>query len=251
MSRYYELLTQIERDMGEADHRTRAGVDRPVAEPVAEPVIESVPRPVGAVGSGQEMSRLVQSLFLSSNGSGPRRVVFCGVNGEGGSSFVCADAGRILAAKSSLPICLIDANVRSSGLSDIFGVKTTSTSGKAASVRGRCVQVGDNLWLAGTTVLGGSNGELLPVNELKELLAQLADEFEYLLIDVAGVNVCGDAVVLGQATDALILVIEADRTRRLSARKAKEALDGAGVRLLGTILHNRSFPIPESLYKRL
>ena len=31
----------------------------------------------------------------------------------------------------------------------------------------------------------------------------------------------------------------------------KETLDAAGVRLLGTVLNNRSFPIPERLYKRL
>jgi Mrp family chromosome partitioning ATPase len=77
------------------------------------------------------------------------------------------------------------------------------------------------------------------------------DEFEYMLIDAPGTSVCGDAQLLGLVADAAILVIEANSTRRLTARKAKETLDAAGVRLLGTILHNRSFPIPEGLYKRL
>jgi Mrp family chromosome partitioning ATPase len=56
---------------------------------------------------------------------------------------------------------------------------------------------------------------------------------------------------LGQVADAAILVIEANSTRRLTARNAKETFDAAGVRLLGTVLHNRSFPIPEKLYRRL
>jgi len=46
-------------------------------------------------------------------------------------------------------------------------------------------------------------------------------------------------------------VIEANRTRRLTARKAKETLDAAGVRLLGTVLNNRTFAIPEAIYRKL
>ena len=79
----------------------------------------------------------------------------------------------------------------------------------------------------------------------------MRDEFEYMLIDAPGTNVCGDAQLLSQVADAAILVIEANITRRLTARKAKESFEAAGVRLLGTVLHNRSFPIPEKLYRRL
>jgi Mrp family chromosome partitioning ATPase len=89
------------------------------------------------------------------------------------------------------------------------------------------------------------------VDELKERLAQLRDVFDYVLIDAPGTNVCGDAQLLGQVVDAAILVIEANTTRRLTARRAKDALDAAGVRILGAVLHDRTFPIPERLYKRL
>jgi Mrp family chromosome partitioning ATPase len=72
-----------------------------------------------------------------------------------------------------------------------------------------------------------------------------------MLIDAPGTSVCGDAQLLSLVADAAILVIEANSTRRLTARKAKESLDAAGVRLLGTVLNNRSFPIPEKLYRKL
>jgi len=92
---------------------------------------------------------------------------------------------------------------------------------------------------------------LLPPDELRKRLEQLRDMFEYMLIDAPGTSVCGDAQLLGQVADAAILVIEASSTRRMTARRAKETLEAGGVRLLGTVLNNRSFPIPESLYKRL
>ena len=72
-----------------------------------------------------------------------------------------------------------------------------------------------------------------------------------MLIDAPGTNVCEDASKLAQLAGAAVLVIDANRTRRITARKAMEALEASRVRLLGTVLHNRSFPIPERLYKWL
>lgn len=244
MSRNFELLTQIENEVGTMDHRIPTAAYRAVVKPVASDDASDI--------VGEEMLRLVQSIFLSTNGSAPRKVVFCGVDSENGSSSVCASAGRTLAATSSGAVCLVDANLRSPRLSGIFGVDATIPfPDKSASVREQCVQIGGNLWLAGADLLSDDRGSLVSVAELKQILAQLRSVFEYVLIDAPGTIVCGDAAILGQVADAAVLVIEANSTRRLSARKAKEALDAAGVRLLGTVLHNRSFPIPETLYNWL
>jgi Mrp family chromosome partitioning ATPase len=51
--------------------------------------------------------------------------------------------------------------------------------------------------------------------------------------------------------DGVVLVLEANSTRRVTAKKAKQALEAANVRILGTVLNNRTFPIPEGLYRRL
>jgi receptor protein-tyrosine kinase len=247
MSHNFELMTQLEIEAGATDNRTPAATDRAAAMAVV-PILSSRT----GDSSGEEMVRLVQRIFLSANGSAPRQVVLCGVDDDNGSSSVCAKAGRTLAANSSRPVCLVDANVRSPRLSGMFGVEGMNPfSGPSASLREKCVKIGGNLWLAGPNILADNSRVLLPPVQLKERLSQLRDEFEYMLIDAPGTSVCGDAQLLGLVADAAILVIEANSTRRLTARKAKESLDAAGVRLLGTILHNRSFPIPERLYKRL
>ena len=241
MSHNFELLMQIETEPAAKGDHPAAEASRPVAKLLA-------PTDVG----GKEMLRLVQSVFLSANGSAPRQVVFCGVDAENGSSSVCASAGRTLAANSSRSVCLVDANVRSPRLSSIFRVGTTIPFlGKSTSVRELCVQISGNLWLAGTDMLVDDRGVLVSVDEVRHLLAELRGAFDYVLIDAPGTGVCGDAAILSQVADAAVLVIEANCTRRHTARKAKEALDAAGVRLLGTVLHNRLFPIPEGLYRRL
>ncbi len=247
MSRNFELMTQLELEADVTDRPSADAADRAAVMDVV-PILSSY----AGNASGEEMLRLIQRIFLSANGNAPRQVVLCGVDGENSSSSVCAMAGRTLAANSSRPVCVVDANVRSPRLSGMFGVEGKNPfSGPSAPLRDQCVKVGGNLWLAGPNILADNSRVLLPPDQLKERLAQLRETFEYMLIDAPGTSVCGDAQLLGLVADAAILVIEANSTRRLTARNAKETLDAAGVRLLGTVLHNRSFPIPERLYKRL
>jgi Mrp family chromosome partitioning ATPase len=89
----------------------------------------------------------------------------------------------------------------------------------------------------------------LPAAELKQLLKHLRDTFEYVLIDAPAAGLSGDAAVLGLIADAAILVVEANSTRRLTARRTKDTLEALGVRLLGTVLRNRSFPLPKRIFK--
>lgn len=249
MSHNFELLPQLEREQQLEFNTLRSRV--PAHPSIVKEVVPMLANRAGDA-RGEEMLRLVQSAFLSTNGSAPRQVVICGVDGVNESSAICANTGRTLAANSSQQVCLIDANVRTPHLSGMFGVdKMTSFSTKTVSAREHCLQIENNLWLAGPSLLADNSRVLLPVHELKERLAQLRDVFEYVIIDAPGTSVCGDAQLLGQVVDAAILVIEANRTRRLTVRRAKDTLDAAGVVVLGTVLHNRTFPIPEGLYKRL
>ena len=246
MSRNFDLLAEIEREResGSGNGRVYISDDRSAVKDTF---------PTSDEGSDAlEMFRLVRSIFLPNTGDAPRQVVFLGVDIDSGSSSVCAQAGRILAGNTSKPVCVVDANVRSSRLSQIFELdKTVPFAGKSASVRERCVQISGNLWLAGTDLMSDGRGSLLPIEELKHRLSQLEEAFEYLLIDAPGIQVSTDAELLAYVADAAILVIEANKTRRTAAGKAKEVLDAAGVRLLGTVLNNRTFPIPEKVYKFL
>ena len=56
---------------------------------------------------------------------------------------------------------------------------------------------------------------------------------------------------MAQLADGIILVLSAQRTRLATARRIKEVLDAAQARILGTVLCDRVFPIPEKLYQRL
>jgi len=58
-------------------------------------------------------------------------------------------------------------------------------------------------------------------------------------------------MALGQAAEGVILVLKANSSRRDVARKAVQDLKNAGVRILGAVLNQRTFPIPQALYDKL
>lgn len=245
MSRNFDLLTEIERErqVGPVVDPTRVATDRSAA-PVGKPADSAVARP--------EIVQLVRRFFLATGKENLRQVLFCGVESENGSSSICASVGRTLASVSSKSVCLVDGNIVSANLSRILGVETAVLpSRKFTSTEERCVQVGANLWLAGSHLITRGQSSLLPVEDLKQCLTELDQAFDYLLIDAPGIRDSSDAELLGQFAEAAILVVEADKTRRTDTAKARESLDLAGIQLLGTILNNWSFPMPEKLYKVL
>jgi receptor protein-tyrosine kinase len=86
---------------------------------------------------------------------------------------------------------------------------------------------------------------------MRVMIKDLRDEFEHVVINAPPVGLYSDAALLGQNADGLVLVLEANSTRRVAARKAKLALEASNVLVLGTVLNNRTFPIPEKIYRLL
>jgi Mrp family chromosome partitioning ATPase len=242
MSRNFELLKQLEIEVDQAS---------PLRNETSSTPGKQISPADAARIFGAESVRLVQTVFLSTTQRSARRVVFCGVDDENGSSSVCANAAKALSAITDKSVCLVDADVRLQCLSSIFGIHRPVSFPSSASIREGCVHVEGNLWLAQGDLLVNDAGALLTAVELRHRFAQLSDAFHYLLVDAPAVGVSREAALIGEIVGATILVIEANSTRRQTARKAKDSLEASGVRLLGTVLRNRSFPIPEGLYKRL
>ena len=82
-------------------------------------------------------------------------------------------------------------------------------------------------------------------------LVELRNEFEYSVIHGPAAGISSEAALLGELADGIILVLGANSTRRATARKIKDTLEATRSRILGTVLSERTFPIPERIYRRL
>lgn len=82
-------------------------------------------------------------------------------------------------------------------------------------------------------------------------LQTLRYSFDFVLLDCPSLKESGDAALFAQAADGVVVVVEADRTRKEQVRSTLNTIEMAEGNLLGCVLNKRQYPIPEWLYQRL
>lgn len=243
MSRNFELL------QGEGTQELLSELFAPAATEEGAREI----RGESTIRHSPEIVKLVHALFLSGRPNAQRKVLFCGFEEADASGELCVRAAEVLARAVTAPVGVVDAKILSPSLHRYFSLDGPSAwmDDELSSGLFRSRQVSNNLWFIAPDSLRGL-GEAAPGTEqLRSSLRELGKRFEYLLIAGESIGREADAAVLGPATDGVVLVLEAIKTRRMSAVRAKQALETAGVPLLGTVLNNRTFPIPDILYRKL
>jgi protein-tyrosine kinase len=200
-----------------------------------------------------EISKLVQNLFLMQEV--PRRVVFSGAESGCGCSWMCAHAAEVLASQGRGSVCVVDCNLRSPGLHKQFGTENHLGFSDAVlgsePIRQYARRLSRNLWLMSAGTENKGTQVVLGSERMRSRLAELNATFDYVLIDAAPMNTSNEAILLGGCSDGVVLVLKAHSSRRESAQKVLQQLHASNVRALGAVLNQRTFPIPESLYKRL
>ena len=84
-----------------------------------------------------------------------------------------------------------------------------------------------NLWLLSAGDGAHETPGLLNSEALKVRLQELRAEFDYVLVDAPALNLYSDAVALGRTADGVVVVLQADSTRRESALKGLQVLRDA------------------------
>jgi len=259
MSRNFELLQNLgrEREMFEAPVESNVTtVEEPVVKAAPVPV---EPQPLQLKMDGtqrDEMFKLVQRVFMAPGAGRGRMVVVSAMEAGNGCSWICARMAEVLASQVSGTVCVVDANLRSPGLHREFNVPNhyglTDALQVAEPIRRFVTSLSrPNLWLlsCGAEVEGMQS--MLSSDRMRALLPELQREFDYVLIDAPPIESGDDSVVLGRGAEGIVLVLRANTSRRESARKAVQNLEGANVRVLGAVLNRRTFPVPESIYRKL
>lgn len=204
----------------------------------------------------EESLKLVQRLFLTPEQTPPKAVVFAAIDSGNGCTRLCAITAQLLAENVGGSVCLVEGNFRTPSLPDLFGVDNhhglADSLRQEGAIRGFAKQAGrENVWLLSSGSLGRDSASLLNCDRMKERIAELRSTFDYLLIDAPPLNSCADAMVFGRLADGIVLVLEANATRREAALRVMESLQATRIPVLGAVLNKRTFPIPSALYKRL
>jgi cellulose biosynthesis protein BcsQ len=75
--------------------------------------------------------------------------------------------------------------------------------------------------------------------------------FDFILLDCPSLKTSGDVALFAQAVNGVIVVVEAERTRKEQVRSTVQTIEMAQGNLLGCVLNKRQYPVPEWLYRRI
>jgi capsular exopolysaccharide synthesis family protein len=219
------------------------------------PRAERESRSASSPATNEELE-LVHRLSSLAGVTAARVVVFAGVEHGNGCTTVCSRLAQVLAAQVPGNVCLVDANLRSPSLHNLSDGKNLRGLTEALVEKGEIRSYvrpsrTENLWLLTSGFHVSNLDTLLSSESLHRRLAELRVEFEYVLLDAPPLNFYSDAKLLGQLADGLVMVLEANSTKRETARKCKETLESARVKILGAVLNKRTFPIPDFVYSKL
>ncbi len=279
MSRNFELLQNIgkEEEYFQPERMLKETVPAapaPATEQIAEPapqfdgtVAAPVPGPAPVTSSEPlqfsmessqlaELAKLVQRVFLLPGSEYNRSVVFTSSDAGNGCSWICARVGELLASQVTGSVCLVDANLQSPTLHEQFGVPNhyglADALRQGGSIRGYVSQLSRrNLALVSCGSEPSDSQAMLSSDRMRMRLSELRSEFDYVLIDCPSMSASNEAISLGAAADGVILVLKANATRKDRARSAVRDLQASKIKVLGAVLNQRTFPIPEKLYNKL
>ncbi len=265
MSRMQNILDKAERDGAVLRMRPLSGqsaVDAPLATAVAPPVTNyaataPLQTPVRSASSGhldrtlvvagapdakaaRQYRGLCTRIVHADQGS-PMKVIMITSPGNGeGKSVTAANLALTMAREYQRPTCLIDANLRSPKLQQMFGLPDGPGLIDVLAGRAALDQALTRVEPAGITVLPAGAGaehpaELLGTPMMRRVLDNLRAQFDRIIIDTPSALGIVDMGMLGPLADRIVLVVRANVTSKAAIQDAMGAIDGS--RLLGVVLN--------------
>jgi hypothetical protein len=197
----------------------------------------------------EQIRGLVRQVFFSSVLHPVRQVVFCAADSGTEIGSICRQVAETLALDAAGSVALVSHNRPSTAPDRVETNEDAEGRGREEiPPRQGAIRIRKNLWLVSLfRRVDDGHGPCTPSSRLGEIRR----EFEYSIVQGPAAGESSEAAALGQSADGIVLVLAAHVTRRAMALKVKQTLEAAQVRLLGTVLSERRFPIPEAIYQRL
>ncbi|MFQ6015638.1 MAG: CpsD/CapB family tyrosine-protein kinase [Anaerolineae bacterium] len=186
------------------------------------------------------------NLEFSSLDRSLRTMVVTSAGPEEGKSTTLANLAVTL-AQAGKQVILVDCDLRRPSQHQIFGVRNdrgfTTMLVVDEAMKNPPLQDtrAPGLRLLPSGPLPPNPSELLGSQRMEEIIASLTKNADIVLFDAPPVIAVTDAAVLASKVDGVLLVINAGKTKRDHAQKAKALLEKVNARLVGAVLNNVKF----------
>ena len=199
----------------------------------------------------------LENKLFSRNGQPPvRTILVTGTSHGVGVSSTVVKFAQALAGANRRKVLVVDANLQKPGLHLKFNLRPQNGVSDLLADNGTHVvnfkKTGNRGMYVFTSGRKYAEGKCNFNSRRFETFIKFASEkFDYTILDSAPITGFSASQSICSRVDGTLLVVEAGKTRRQVALRAKKELEVAGGRLLGVILNKRKYYIPHWIYRRL
>lgn len=189
------------------------------------------------------------ALMLSQAGKPPQVVLLTSALPGEGKTVTTLNLGIAL-AQSGRKVLVIDADLRRGRCHELLNVRnhrglTNVLTGSLAVEESIQPTPVDGLSLLSVGSRPPNPAELLGSSNMRELLVQLRQHFDFILIDSPPVIAVSDAMELSVMCDGVLMVIRAQQTSIETARRSMHRLKAVQARVLGAVLNGVDMHSPD------
>jgi succinoglycan biosynthesis transport protein ExoP len=193
------------------------------------------------------------SLLLSSLGAPPKVILVTSALPQEGKTTTSINSAIVLAQKGSR-VLLVDADLRRPGIHKALGLQlrsglsnvlTGNASLQQAITRSALVPT---LFVLPAGTPPPNPAELLSSTHMRELIAQLREQYDHIVIDTPPTLSVTDAVILSTCADSVVLVIRSGQTAKHALRRARDILIQVNAHVSGVLMNAADLHSAEYYY---
>jgi receptor protein-tyrosine kinase len=181
------------------------------------------------------------NLFYSVADTPPKVIVLTSPGPQEGKSTTCANLGVVL-AQADQNTLIVDCDLRKPVVHKVFGLRNLSGLMNVLAEGYELQKVWqeplENLKVLPVGPVPLNPAEVLSSRRFAEFLGEMRRKFDYVLIDAPPAQLVSDPAILGSQGDAVLLVLDAQNTRKGAVRRVMRDLEAVGASVLGTVMNN-------------
>jgi len=180
----------------------------------------------------------------------PPRVIVVTSPGRGeGKTTTCANLGVVLAQAENNTL-IVDCDLRGPGIHKAFGLRNmygiVDVLGGELDLQEACHVPVPGLQVLTAGPIPPNSAEFLSSTRFAKFVDEVRTQFDYVLIDTPPAQSVSDSTVVAPHGDGVVLVLDAQNTRKGKVRQTVRRLEAVGTRILGTVMNNAK--VPRSAY---
>ncbi|PKL39698.1 MAG: hypothetical protein CVV44_05605 [Spirochaetae bacterium HGW-Spirochaetae-1] len=167
--------------------------------------------------------------------------------------YIVPNLGYLLSDVMKHKVLLIDANFHNPSFQEIYKLgdeNGNDNTGRIKVLDKNVISIGEGIDLFPVEQFNGNLVDAIKKIDLKEIVKVKKADYDAIVIDATSVKNMKEAARIAECGDGTVIIIDEGKLKIQMIKNSLPRLRSAGVKILGGILNERTFPIPEIIYRR-